>query len=211
MIPHLLIALGALLLLAGSVMLFQQKSTAKAPIDTSKNAVADVSTVQAAKPAEVGSLTKGLDFEKWVVDHTSKHYWKMVEWQGDKYHNGRFPESNRNPDILFEVRLGDRKQLVALECKWRAAFTNDRIIWATDEQIGIYNRFAKDRQARVFVVIGIGGTPAAPAEVYVVPLTALKFGYARRDYLEQFRANNTGGQFYFDFDKDALSLGKKSL
>jgi hypothetical protein len=209
MIPYILIISGGVLLVAGIGMLVKRPaSVVEKPATVITDAVQGKETAVPARLLADDNVRKGHDFEKWAVDHTSRKYWKMVEWQGDKYHDGRYAESNRHPDLLFRVNDRDEEHLVALECKWRNGFNNDRIVWASAEQIEIYNRFARERKANVFVVIGVGGRPEAPAEVYTVPLMALKYPDASRNYLQAFRSPDLNGLFYFDFAKMALSLGR---
>jgi hypothetical protein len=130
----------------------------------------------------------------------------MLEWQGDKFHKGVYAESNRNPDMLFQVAVGTERHKLSLECKWRSRFNQEgRLHWATEEQIAIYNKYAADRNVPVFAVIGVGGSPSLPDEVYIVPLKALKYPDASRDYLRSFRQTK-GGYFFYDFDRKQLSL-----
>ena len=50
----------------------------------------------------------------------------------------------------------------------------------------------------VFVVIGVGGAPDDPAELYIAALDRLKYPFATAAYLAKFRRTNTQTQFYFD-------------
>jgi hypothetical protein len=240
MTPYFLIIPGAVLLLSGLGLLIRQRATAArevpAPVpvpakqpasesgqgpapagaaSATTNAAGETTSLPklsaaAERPAAPSNYEKGLDFEKWAVDHINPAYWKLEEWQGDKYHNGQYPESNRNPDLVYKVHVGSSVQRIALECKWRKAFVADELQWASPEQIALYKRFQDVRAARVFVVIGVGGIPAAPFNVYVVPLEALKKPAVTRQELQQYRSKNKAGKFYYDFGREALALGRDS-
>jgi hypothetical protein len=56
----------------------------------------------------------------------------------------------------------------------------------------------------VFAVIGIGGEPDHPAELYVVPLERLKYPFASVEYLAKFRKADLTRDFYFDDQKSLL-------
>ena len=219
MLPYILITTGSLLLLSGLGLLIRQKASANSgqttplPLAAANGkrsaAAADAAPTPTKYPAPSPNHEKGLDFEKWAICHVNPKYWKLEQWQGDKYHNGQYPESNRNPDLVYTVKVGGQEQRVALECKWRKAYRNEGIDWATKEQIDIYNRFQTDNGARVFALIGVGGSPSAPEEVYIVPLRSLKYPFALKEYLERYRAESTSGKFYYDFGKERLVMRSK--
>ena len=217
MTPYILIATGAVLLISGILMLLRP-ATVNANTATTISATETTHTAPPAPPSqpvlasqpESERYERGYEFEKWVVAHTNKKYWKMEEWQGDKYHDGKYAASNRNPDMLFTVQVGDQSKKVAIECKWRKDYFKGGIDWATDEQIGIYNRFAKDKAADVFVVLGVGGTPSAPFDVYILPLNALKNSTVKREYLQSYRQQNKSGNLYYDFSSGILQLGQRA-
>lgn len=153
------------------------------------------------------SEEKGNAFEKWVVKRFSRDYFSIKEWRGDKYVDGIYAESTTNPDLEIEFRLGAMRKMFAVECKWRAAFDQGDqpfIEWASERQIATYQEFAASRSIPVFVVIGIGGRPDDPENVYVVNLKNLKYPKATAEYLSRFRRSKKDGDFFFDDKKPDL-------
>jgi hypothetical protein len=148
---------------------------------------------------------KGSRFEEYVVTKFSRKYFRVLYWRGDKNINGVYAESDKNPDLEMEFRLGENRTQFAAECKWRKRWLNrygekNCISWAKDRQITNYNSYALGRNIPVFVIIGVGGSPDDPEDVYIVPLTRLKYPYATMDYLQQFRRRDIHRDFFFDAD-----------
>lgn len=147
---------------------------------------------------------KGRDFEKFVVNRFSKKYFSIMEWRSDKCVNGHYAESNTYPDLEMVLHLGKSDYPFAVECKWRHEFSdNGYIQWCDDSQLERYNKFAQDKAISVFIILGIGGTPSSPTSVYCVPLKAMKYSGAKKDYLENFKHDNSK-DFFYDAKEDEL-------
>jgi hypothetical protein len=163
-----------------------------------------VATSTDPSPGQVEPMSseeKGRLFEEWVVRKFKPAYFAVKEWRGDKRTAGIYAESSKLPDLEMEFRLRDQRSVFAVECKWRRAFDQGEkpgIQWATDEQIGHYREFRRQRNMPVLVVIGVGGEPDAPAELYIVPLDRLRYPFATAEYLAKFRRTDTTADLYFD-------------
>jgi len=146
-------------------------------------------------------------FEKWVVKRFSRDFFTIKEWRGDKYENGLYAESSLNPDFEIEFRMGKIRETFAVECKWRKDLNQGRkpgIEWATERQIQNYQNFAKQKGIPVFVVIGLGGAPDNPGDIYIVNLEHLKFPYVTAGYLAHYRRPDKGREFYYDDKRHEL-------
>ncbi|MFI5457522.1 MAG: hypothetical protein ACHRXM_18930 [Isosphaerales bacterium] len=138
------------------------------------------------RPDPLDSQEKGIEFEKWVVAHLHRGFYTIKEWRGDKYVEGNYAETSSNPDLEVEFHMREIRKPFAIECKWRHDYEQGEkpyVDWASDRQIENYRGFAKARNMPVFVVIGIGGAPNDPAEVFVVPLNSLRYPKATAEYL----------------------------
>ncbi|MCK5720518.1 MAG: hypothetical protein KAH84_11325 [Thiomargarita sp.] len=147
---------------------------------------------------------KGDKFEQLIVNKFDKRYFILKEWRSDKGTNGRYAESNKNPDLEFEFRLKNVQYMFAVECKWRQNYYKGGINWAKKIQVERYNNYATDRKVPVFIIIGVGGNPDNPNEIFVVPLKALKFDFVKADYLKKFKKNDITKNFYFNAEKEVL-------
>ena len=147
---------------------------------------------------------KGIEFEKYVVSRFSRKYFSLKEWRGDKHSNGIYAESSTYPDMEFTFTLRDKTYAFAVECKWRAKFnTQNKLRWSYTEQLNRYRQFAEERNIPVFVIIGIGGTSAEPAEIYVVPLASIESVELSKKLLENYR-HDLSKTFFFDIPTQTL-------
>jgi hypothetical protein len=103
--------------------------------------------------------------------------------------------------------MGHVREVFAIECKWRQKFDQGEkpyITWASERQIDNYRAFAEAKNLPVFVVIGVGGKPDDPDEVFIVNLGGLRYPRATAEYLAQFRRRNKNRDFYYEYKKPEL-------
>jgi len=170
----------------------------KTPAKSHRNFDATLSKVLSKENAE----EKGYSFEKYVVSKFNRSFFKLLEWQGDKYHNGIYAESTQNPDLIFGLQ--GREEMLAIECKWRSGFNNGKVEWTNDQQLKRYNKYMVEKKVRVFIVLGIGGEPSQPDEVYAIPLRSMKYSFAAKDYLQHFKRLDGSSNFYYDVKEKFL-------
>ncbi|MGN0225030.1 MAG: hypothetical protein ACI4A7_02985 [Prevotella sp.] len=120
-------------------------------------------------------MLKGREFEDYVIEEllhigSTGSDAKLIEWRSDKSLEGVFPETNRLPDLVVSFK---RKKKVALECKWRRTILksvyNELI---TNEKDDIFKQYSTENGIDVWYIIGVGGEPSAPEELYLIPLSA---------------------------------------
>lgn len=121
-------------------------------------------------------VLKGREFEEYVLElldvKNGRHILK--EWRGDKTMGNVFPENNSYPDFLIEEV--ETKRHIAIECKWRQKLNYTTMMdLFSPEQLISYHDFSKERNLPVFIVLGIGGIPCEPNNVYIVPLDNATF------------------------------------
>jgi len=150
---------------------------------------------------------KGQAFELYVRDHFSHKDYSLVEHVNDKASHEHVTERSKYPDMVFRHRASDTK--FAVECKYRTDWDYSsgipQIEWAEEHNIENYLQFADEQKMDVVVVIGLGGTPESPAEVYAAPLYAIKkYTLARKKYLQQFKLADPKSNFRFILSKHTV-------
>ena len=107
-------------------------------------------------------LLKGREFEDHVLELlgvASNDRLTLKEWRGDKSLPGIYPEGNSNPDLILEY---DGRPF-AIECKWRSHLPNDiSKELLSPARVALFERYAKERQMPIFLLLGIGGLPSDP-------------------------------------------------
>lgn len=107
-------------------------------------------------------VLKGRQFEDYVVDFFALPHNKTLtlkEWRGDKTLPGVYPESNSDPDLVFEYD----GHAFAIECKWRNHLPKDiEKELLPPERLSSFQQFSTDRHMPVYLLLGIGGLPNDP-------------------------------------------------
>lgn len=143
---------------------------------------------------------KGEQFEKYIVNLFDKTFFKVIEWRGDKYSNGHFPESNKYPDLEMMLKAKDGNFFFAVECKYRSILSNHAPI--DHVQLRNYENFQKMKGIPVFIALGVGGAPSNPESTYIIPLDYYINNKWNPTTIERFLKK--GEMFYFDKNTSIL-------
>ncbi len=161
--PYLLIAIGVLLIVIGIYLLTRSGSESES------------------------EKQKGDAFENYMIQKIGKIPGAIFVSKNSDYHqNGVSAAENRDPDLKFKIG----QELIAIECKYRSSFSaSGKIEWAKEYQLNNYRSFEKEKNHSVFIAIGVGGSPALPKKLYIVPLFRLTKTFAVQSYIEEFEIN----------------------
>jgi hypothetical protein len=149
---------------------------------------------------------KGDAFEKFVVRNFSRKYFTLQEWRSDKYVDGIYAVSNHFPDleVIFNFKEKGVNEAFAIECKWRKNYYKNGIEWAQNYQIKNYKEYAEKLNIPVFVVIGVGGEPEEPEELFIVPLQEMKSNTISKSELANYKKDISDTRFFWDYEKNKL-------
>lgn len=115
-------------------------------------------------------VLKGREFEDYVVDFFDLPNSKKLtlkEWRGDKSLPGIYPEGNSAPDFVFEYN----GKPFAVECKWRNHLPKDiEKELLPPERMASFQQFSTERRMPVYLLLGIGGLPNDPDNLYFTRL-----------------------------------------
>lgn len=188
-----LIVVGIILVVGGLVMKFTRKNP---PSPTEKR--------QSANNFDENKA-KGDAFEKFVVLKFDTTYFSLKEWRSDKEVNGIYPTANHFPDleVEFNLRKKNIRDRFAIECKYRSNYYKDGIELAKDFQLSQYKKYASDIGIPVFMVLGLGATADAPAEIFVISLSDVKSTRLNKDFLMKYK-RESDRMFYWDAEKKML-------
>lgn len=156
------------------------------------------------------SEQKGIEFEEFIVNKFNSlnryetPYFTLEHWQSDKGTNGIYPKSNQNPDLVYEFRMGNFKRKFAVECKYRGK-KFDIIEIADSAQLWRYKNFAKAENIAVYLVLGLGGIPSNPKEMFSIPLNDINDVHI--DY-ENLSDNYRVSSFFYNKEIDMLNPPK---
>ena len=150
--------------------------------------------------AEIASdnFSVGYSFERFIVSRFQKEYFTLHDWRSDKSHDGIYALSNLYPDLKYEFHHHAKRIFFAVECKWRKDFYNNGIE-LKPEHIDNYIDYEQEENEKVFIAIGVKGTPAQPEFLFVFPLNDIDedTSFLSRDFLNTYQKVPTSN-FFFD-------------
>jgi hypothetical protein len=136
-------------------------------------------------------VLKGGEFEDFVLElfdlNETKSY-SLLEWRGDKSLGEISPASNTYPDFVLEYNGGKWKKKIAVECKWRANIPRrlSQPLFMS-EQIARYQEYAQEKAIDVSIILGVGGEPSMPEELYLIPINSVSQIQSKPSMLKQFK------------------------
>lgn len=154
------------------------------------------------------ALDDGYAFEQFIVSRFNQQYFKLQDWTPDKTSSGVYAKSSMNPDLHFEFRFQNYVKHFAVECKYRKSLFNGKFELKPG-QVKNYRRYSQEKNIPVYIVLGVGGVPKAPNELFVLPLdlfsTTSVIGYPTiRNYY-----NNPEKNFYLETKTGNLTWFRK--
>ncbi len=180
-----------------------KKLDAEFVIDTAQRRIVESKTKAETVIIDINKKN-GDDFEAYIVEKLNPKYFKIKQWQGDKYANGRYAESNLNPDIIIEFSLGRNTSTFAIECKWRKDLYKGGLEITDDDQLDRYRKFERESGNKVFVAVGLGNEGSSPARLFIIPLSKVKGSFMAIDYLATFEKNEIKKNLYYDEEAGTL-------
>lgn len=156
-----------------------------------------------AKKIELKNQEKGTEFEKFVVKLFNPDYFHLIEWRSDKSIDGIFPLMSKFPDLEFYFESKTESFHFAVECKWREHFYKE-CVELNKFHLENYRVYEELTGNVTFIVIGIGNTPSAPKQVYIVPLSEITREKIHEFELEIFRRSNPHDNFFIDCSRNLL-------
>jgi|GEM_PF-7034281 hypothetical protein len=141
---------------------------------------------------------KGEQFEAFIAKKINQNrYLKILDWRSDKFIEGVYAESNKNPDLEIQFSFNSTCLKFSLECKYHSKIHTDIII-APQHKIENYKKYSQEKKTDVFIVLGLAGEASSPNELYIIPLKYIKSEKIPYSDLQKFRKHRVESNFFFD-------------
>lgn len=145
----------------------------------------------------------GRNFEDYLIGLFPETEWEIEDRSSDTSKRiGRRVTGDVSYDFIVKHRATSRRFI--LQCKYRSRFFRkdgrEGVEWARPYQIRNYRTFQRSKGWPYLVVIGVGGKPKKPDQLFVVPLEGLDHPFipkvelldAQRDSYASFALKNQG-------------------
>jgi hypothetical protein len=120
-------------------------------------------------------------FEKYVVGMFGKDF-HILRWMQE---GAGKEEIDFKPDL--EIESVRSKEIFGVECKYRSSHYLGRLSWAKEYQLKKYDRYREKTGYRLFIIIGLGGTPEKPDYMYCIPAWQAAHTMLDADSLKRYR------------------------
>lgn len=134
-------------------------------------------------------------FEAFVVTLFDPLYFKCFRPKGEHVYAGNGIGAEKGPDLIFDYSQKETSRRFAITCQYyRESARNEVQVLSGDRQEFI-RQFEADREMDVYYVLGFGGKPDDPRELFFVPASEVRREYMTRAQLRQY---SKSGMFYFN-------------
>lgn len=113
-------------------------------------------------------------FEDFVVKLTAdKTRFTRLNWSSDKFIDGIYSLDSLMPDLYLRHHIDVGVVEYYVECKYRSSLQDG--VLSISSQLRRYRRMIfSEGTSELFIAVGIGGTPDAPKQFYVIPNRMIK-------------------------------------
>jgi len=136
---------------------------------------------EANKPV---TYVKGDEFEHFVRGRlfTRESYDLLHKTHDYADNKNDYIASSKDPDFRFRARSDGQEFYV--EAKFRSRYHDGKLEWCKPFQLKRYQEI--DNHTPVIIVIGLGGQPCAPENVFLIPMKYLKFVQLYPSFLSKY-------------------------
>jgi hypothetical protein len=106
--------------------------------------------------------------------------------------------------LELEFSLKDIKRRFAIECKYRSKSYDGIVEFAEKRQLITYKNFEKENKIPVYILLGFGGQPSNPSELFLIPVVDLHVPYMGYSELKEFQ-KDLAGHFYYNLLDESLN------
>ena len=134
-------------------------------------------------------------FESFVITLFDPLYFRYRRPKVEHVYAGKVSEGESGPDLEFEFTQNETHVRFAIKCQYyRSAAKNEVQLFSGARQ-ELFRTFEDEREMDLYYVLGFGGTPDDPKELFFLPAKAVTSEYITKAAL---RPYSKSGMFYFN-------------
>ena len=134
-------------------------------------------------------------FEAFVITLFDPLYFKCFRPKAEHVYAGDVVESEKGPDLILDYHQKETSRRFAITCQYyKHPARNEVQLLSADRQQYI-RQFEAEREMEVYYVLGFGGRPDDPRELFFVPASEVRSEYMTR---AQLRRYSKSGMFYYN-------------
>lgn len=134
-------------------------------------------------------------FEAFVITLFDPLYFRHRRPKMEHVFAGKGGEPERGPDFVFDFIQKDVHARFAIKCQYYKHLAKNEVQLFNAELLYQFRQFGEDRELDVYYVLGFGGRPDDPNELFFLPAKAVKSEYINKAFLRQY---SKSGMFYYN-------------
>lgn len=134
----------------------------------------------------VAELNTQSVFEAFVVTLFDPILFRHRRPEAKRVYAGEVPQAQPGPDLEFVYQNKGITGRFAIKCLYFPNALGRRWQFLPPDQLKMIRSFVLENEMELYYIVGIGGTPDDPMELYLVPGSAVKAAIISRDMLRPF-------------------------
>lgn len=134
-------------------------------------------------------------FEAFVVTLFDPLFFKSFRPKAEYVYEGNTIAAERGPDLVFDYQQKDLSIRFAIVCQYYQHTAKNEVQLLSQSRQEFFKTFEAARDIDVYYVLGFGGRPDDPRELFFVPAKEVTNEYMTRAELKRF---SKSGMFYYN-------------
>lgn len=134
-------------------------------------------------------------FEAFVVTLFDPLFFKCKRFKNEHVYAGQEAPAEKGPDFVFDFSQNETSGRFAIKCQYYRNIAKKEVQLFTADRQRLFRQFEEDRDIDLYYVLGFGGAPDDPNELFFLPAKAVKGEYISKAALRQY---SKSGMFYYN-------------
>lgn len=134
-------------------------------------------------------------FEAFVVTLFDPLYFRPRRPKAEHVFAAKVSEGETVPDLEFEFNHKETRMRFAIKCLYYKNRSSRELQLFSAERQQVFREFEEDQKMDLYYILGIGGTPDDPKELYLVPSKAIRSEFIRKEALRPYWKS---GMFFYN-------------
>lgn len=134
-------------------------------------------------------------FESFVITLFDPLFFRYKRPKSEPVFAGKVSGTEALPDLMFEYNNKETRVPFAIKCQYYNHVSRNEVQLFPSERLHLLRQFEEYGEMDLYYVLGFGGTPDDPQELFFVPAKAVRSEYISKAVLRQF---SKSGMFYYN-------------
>lgn len=134
-------------------------------------------------------------FEDFVVTLFDPLYFLNRRPKSERVYAGKIPNDEPMPDFIFEFNQKDVHAHFAIKCQYYKDVAKNEVHLFPADVVRGFRQFEEEKGIDVYYVLGFGGAPDDPKELFLLPAKSIQDEYVTKSELRRY---SKSGMFYYN-------------